>query len=178
METIILLPDGWISKKDKPVTDDILPLLSSIVCLATGVTLRSFFDMVQRYPDLLRLSPYLEPLEKITTSGNGPAMKSSEINGLVFYKTIAMKGFPGTPTVEIYNSLKGVQDSGKKALKFFQVETLAAHDLALGKLEHVIFGDGQDMFVYDTYYTLFELVEGIAWDLSFCFNPKRCSLRR
>jgi hypothetical protein len=89
-----------------------------------------------------------------------------------------MKGFPGTPRVEIYNSLKGIQDEKKMLLKFFSVETLVNHELTLGKLEHVIFGDGQDMFTYDTYYSLFELVEGIAWDLSFCFNPIQCTLRR
>jgi hypothetical protein len=178
METITLLPDGRITKKDKPVTVDILPVLSSTVCLATDVTLGSFFDMVQHYPDLMRISPYLEPLMKIIDSKDGPGMKTEEISHLVFYKTVAMKGFPGTPRVEIYNSLKGIQDNGKKPLNSFQVETLAGHDLTLGKLEHVIFGDGQDMFVYDTCYTLFELVEGIAWDLSFCFNPIQCTLRR
>ncbi len=178
METITLLPDGRITKKDKPVTADILPVLSSTICLAPEVTLGSFFDMVQHYPDLMRISPYLEPLMKIIDSKDGPGMKTEEISHLVFYKTVAMKGFPGTPRVEIYNSLKGIQDNGKKPLNSFQVETLAAHDLALGKLEHVIFGDGQDMFVYDTCYTLFELVEGIAWDLSFCFNPIQCTLRR
>jgi hypothetical protein len=178
MDTITLMPDGWIVKKDIPVSADILPVLSSTICLAPGVTLGSFFDMVQHYPDLMRISPYLDPLVKIIASGGGPCLKTEEISHLIFYKTVAMKGFPGTPRVEIYNSLKGIQDNCKKALNVFQVDTLAGHALILGKLEHVIFGDGQDMFVYDTCYTLFELVEGIAWDLSFCFNPIQCTLRR
>ena len=178
MESITLMPDGWIYKKDKKIGPDILPLLSNTICLEKGVTLGSFFKMIGQYPDLVRLSDYLEPLLKIAGAAGASAYASEDIQKLVFYKTIAMKGFPGTPRVEIYNSLKGVQDEKKILLKFFSVETLVHHELILGKLEHVIFGDGQDMFTYDTYYSLFELVEGIAWDLSFCFNPIQCTLRR
>ncbi|MEE4363901.1 MAG: hypothetical protein V2J08_08195 [Desulfotignum sp.] len=178
MDAITLMPDGWIYKKDKKMAADILPLLSNTICLEKRVTLGSFFNMVKKYPDLIRLSDYLEPLLNIAAAAGENAYPTEDIQKLVFYKTIAMKGFPGTPRVEIYNSLKGIQNEKKMLLKFFSVETLVNHELTLGKLEHVIFGDGQDMFTYDTYYSLFELVEGIAWDLSFCFNPIQCTLRR
>jgi hypothetical protein len=178
MESITLMPDGWLYKKDKKTAPDILPLLSNTICLEKGVTLASFFKMAGQYPDLIRLSDYLAPLLEIAGAAGPNACASEDIQKLVFYKTIAMKGFPGTPRVEIYNSLKGIQDEKKILLKFFQVESLVHHELTLGKLEHVIFGDGQDMFTYDTCYSLFELVEGIAWDLSFCFNPIQCTLRR
>lgn len=178
MDILTLTSEGRVLTKNKKAAKEILPLLSNTICLAPGFSLASFFEMVQHYPDLMRLSHYLEPLVKIGDTGDAQAVKSGEIQQLVFYKTIAMKGFPGTPRVEIYNSLKGVQDNKMISLKFFQIETLAAHELTLGKLEHVIFGDGQEMFTYDTCYSLFELVEGIAWDLSFCFNPIQCTLRR
>ena len=178
MESITLMPDGLIYKKDKKMAADILPLLSNTVSLGKKVTLGSFFRMVEKYPDLVRLSDYLEPLANIAAAAGESAYAAEDIQNLVFYKTIAMKGFPGNPRVEIYNSLKGIQDGKKILLKFFSVETLVRHELTLGKLEHVIFGDGQDMFTYDTCYTLFELVEGIAWDLSFCFNPIQCTVRR
>jgi hypothetical protein len=65
-----------------------------------------------------------------------------------------------------------------KDLKFLHTETLMDHTLTLGKLNHIVFGDKEDIFQYETFYTLFELVEGIAWELSFNFNPLQCSIRR
>jgi hypothetical protein len=103
--------------------------------------------------------------------------KAGEIEGLVFYKTVAMKGFPGNPGMEIYNSLKGVKAGEILGLKFFQVESLLEHDFCLGELKHIIFGDSQDMFTYETHYTLYELIEGVAWEMSFNFNPLQCSIR-
>jgi hypothetical protein len=74
--------------------------------------------------------------------------------------------------------LKGVSNDEAKDLKFFHLETLLGHPLKLGQLKHVVFGDKEDVFQFDTFYTLFELVEGIAWELSFNFNPLQCSIRR
>ena len=103
--------------------------------------------------------------------------KDPGLDRLVFFKTIAMKGFPGDPALEIYNSLKGVKGSEILGLKFFQMESLLEHKLLLGELKHIIFGDAQDMFTYATSYSLYELIEGVAWELSFNFNPLQCSLR-
>jgi len=63
-------------------------------------------------------------------------------------------------------------------LKFFHLETLLDHRLTLGDLKHVVFGDTEDGLQFETFYTLFEFVEGIAWELSFNFNPLQCSIRR
>lgn len=181
MESIRLTPDGRILEREKEIPGSGLEVLSRTIDLAPGFTLSSFFALLRNYPDLVRLSEYLDPLLKMAAAV-APAdvqnFKTQDIQGLVFYKTIAMKGFPGTPRVEIYNSLKGIRDTEKTVLKFFQVESLLAHSLVLGELTHVIFGDGQDSFSYDTSYSLFELVEGIAWELSFNFNPLQCTLRR
>ena len=48
--------------------------------------------------------------------------------------------------------------------------------LRLGKLRHVIFGDLVDSFEFDTFFNLFELIDGIAWDLSFHNRPRACQL--
>ena len=38
--------------------------------------------------------------------------------------------------------------------------------------------DRVDIFEFDTVYTLFELIDGIAWELSFHGTPKQCEIRR
>jgi len=93
MESITLMPDGWLYKKDKKTAPDILPLLSNTICLEKGVTLASFFKMAGQYPDLIRLSDYLAPLLEIAGAAGPNACASEDIQKLVFYKTIAMKGF-------------------------------------------------------------------------------------
>mgnify|MGYP001070394922 CR=1 FL=1 len=50
--------------------------------------------------------------------------------------------------------------------------------LRLGKLRHVIFGDRVDLFEFDTVFNLFELIDGIAWELSFQNLPQTCDIRR
>ncbi len=177
MEKVSLTKDGIIMKKGKPVTDNVFSLLSNIIELESGFTLASFFAMVARYREFIKMSELLETFLSITEAANGQFPKTHEIEGLIFYKTIAMKGFPGKPGIQIYNSLKGIKDTRTKALKFFQMESLLEHELILGDLKHIVFGDGQDMFTYETFYSLFELIEGITWEMSFNFNPLQCSIR-
>ncbi|MCK5097700.1 MAG: hypothetical protein KAR45_06325, partial [Desulfobacteraceae bacterium] len=105
-------------------------------------------------------------------------LKTEELESLLFYKTIEIKGFPGNPSLNFYNTIKGIFNKKTMDLKFFHLETLLDHTFKLGKLKHVVFGDKEDAFQYDTFYTLFELVEGVAWELSFNFNPLQCSIRR
>ena len=177
MEKIILTDDGSILKRGRTFTGNPLSLLSSLVELAPGFTLAGFFNMVARHRVFLGMSELLVPLAQMAAGGENPCPKTGEIDGLVFYKTVAMKGFPGTPGVDIYNSLKGVKADETVGLKFFQMESLLEHDFCLGALKHIIFGDPQDMFTYDTQYSLFELIEGVAWELSFNFNPLQCAIR-
>ena len=177
METLRLTPEGKILQKNRPATGDPLSWLTHLVTLDAGVTLASFFTMIRSCPDFIRLSPVLDPLVDMAEAVGGTFPKAEEIDGLVFYKTVAMKGFPGRPGIEIYNSLKGVKADQILGLKFFQVESLLEHNLCLGDLKHVIFGDSQDMFTCDTHYSIFELIDGVAWEMSFNFNPLQCSIR-
>lgn len=178
METILIHKKGDITKKGKPVTGSILTLLGNSIKIEDNATLGSFFMMVKKYPDLLVISDVLESLVQIALKEETLGFKTPELNALIFYKTIEIKGFPGVPTLNFYNSLKGVMDKKLIALKFFHLENLLDHNLKLGDLEHVVFGDKEDAFSFKTFYTLFELVEGIAWELSFNFNPLECSIRR
>lgn len=178
MEKIILTQKGFILKKGKPVDNNVFSFLSHIIKLEQGFTLSSFFAMVSQYPELIKLSQFLDTYLTMASASNGKFPKTREIDRLVFFKTISMKGFPGKPGIQIYNSLKGIKEDQTKALKFFQMESLLDHQLILGDLKHIIFGDGQDLFTYETFYSLFELIEGITWEMSFNFNPLQCSIRR
>ncbi|MCG8565051.1 MAG: hypothetical protein MI747_08220 [Desulfobacterales bacterium] len=178
MNRLTLTGDGKIRFRGEPVTQSVYSLLSRSIDLAGDVTLASFFRMIRNYPDFLVLSEMLPALMEICSTSQPGWEKTEEIDSLVFYKTITMKGGKERTGLEIYTSLAGVKDAGKVQLKFFQLESLLGHSLELGQLEHVIFGDGQDLFQYDTVYTLFEFIEGICWELSFNFNPLQCTLRR
>ena len=181
METIQIRKDGTILKKNKPVRTHCLDLLGHSVCLAPDFMLASFFQMVRAYPQLKKVSPLFEAFLGIIPETGPVPERSDEIKGLTFYKTIEIIGFPGTPAIQIYNSLKGrMPDKLHEPmdLKFFHLESLLGHTLSLGQLQHIVFGDNQDIFSFDTFYTLFELLEGIAWELSFNFNPLECSIRR
>ncbi|MCP3940444.1 MAG: hypothetical protein GY710_03055 [Desulfobacteraceae bacterium] len=177
MEKITLTKEGLILKKKTAVTVDVFSLLSNTIELEPGFTLASFFALISQYPELIKMSQLLETFLTMVKAGNGQFPKTLEIEKLVFFKTIAMKGFPGKPGIQIYNSLKGIKDNQTKILKFFQMESLLEHELILGDLKHIIFGDGQDMFTYETFYSLFELIEGVTWEMSFNFNPLQCSIR-
>jgi hypothetical protein len=50
--------------------------------------------------------------------------------------------------------------------------------LRLGKLKHVVFGDKIDVFEFETVFSLFEFIDGVAWELSFHGAPEACELRR
>jgi len=178
LEKIFIDPYGHILKKGKQQTGPVLKLLGKPIELDKAFTLRSFFLMLDQYPELKQISEILEPLIKIVTGNDGLGAKTDEIESLVFYKTIEIQGFPGKPKLNSYNSLKGVMNKTARDLKFLHPETLMDHTLTLGKLNHIVFGDKEDIFQYETFYTLFELVEGIAWELSFNFNPLQCSIRR
>jgi len=160
------------------MTPSVLKLLGTSIELDEKFTLGSFFMMLETYPDLKNISEILEPLLEIVSKNAGSEAKTKELHSLLFYKTIEIKGFPGNPSLNFYNSLKGIYNKTAKDLKFFHLETLLDLKLNLGKLKHVVFGDKEDVFQYETFYTLFELVEGIAWELSFNFNPLQCSIRR
>jgi hypothetical protein len=177
MEKLMLTKEGRMMKQRKPFTGNPLTALSLHVELEPGFTLASFFSMIRTYKVFIQLSQLLDPLLTMAEDAGKNFPKAREMDQLVFYKTIAMRGFPGKPGLEIYNSLKGVKGGKILGLKFFQMESLLEHELCLGELKHIIFGDQQDMFTYDTSYSLYELIEGVAWEMSFNFNPLQCSIR-
>jgi len=178
MEKINLHRNGTLRQKGNPVNQKPLFFLGHSITFDDDVTLASVFHMLRFHPCLKEISPLLNTYLDMIPDTDPTSIRSNEIDGLVFFKTIEIVGFPGDPAIQIFNSLKGRTKKGMKDLKFFHLESLLDHQLQLGQLRHIIFGDKQDVFMFDTFYTLFELLEGIAWELSFNFNPLECSIRR
>ena len=48
----------------------------------------------------------------------------------------------------------------------------------LGRLKHMVLGDQVDIFEFETVFSLFEFIDGIAWELSFHDIPESCEIRR
>ena len=87
-----------------------------------------------------------------------------------------MIGFPGQPRLEIYNSLCGIRAGKTFEIRSFHLENILDMPLQLGRLKHIVFGDKVEIFEFDTIFNLFELIEGIVWELSFHATPRECAL--
>ena len=201
METVRLTRDGrLVGPGDVPVTDP-LPALSLAISLEEGCTLRSFFLMLRRYPDLLKLSEFLPAVladaEKCPVSG----CLSDDISLLAVGKTMELIGFPGEPRAEPYLWLRGLAaPSGgavppsldaeqpgvflaglmeaNREIRFTPLEILLDTPLFLAGLKHVVLGDVDRSLFCETRFTLFEVVDGLAWEFGFRGGSQQCSIGR
>lgn len=177
MNAVTLKKDGSIQLNEKTVVTDALDLLSFQITLDETYTLRSFFKMVNKYTLFARLnaffSDYTEQYRRCPPQGCDAGL----LDYLEFGKTVEMIGVPDK-RLEIYNSLFGVQANETSEIKSMQLASLLDVRLKLGKLKHIVFGDRVDIFEFDTVYTLFEFIDGIAWQLGFHATPEQCELRR
>ena len=103
---------------------------------------------------------------------------TNDFHYLELNKTIEMIGFPGKPQIEIYTSFSGIYGDQACELKPYLLKNLLDMALKLGKLRHIVFGDKVDIFEFETVFTLFEIIDGIAWVLSFQAGSIECALRR
>ena len=207
METVRLTRDGrLVGPGDAPVADP-LPALSLAISLEEGCTLRSFFLMLRRYPDLSKLSEFLPAVladaEKCPASG----CFSDEISLLAVGKTMELIGFPGEPRAELYLWLRGLAAPPEEAappggaappsldadqpgiflaglmeanreIRFIPLEILLDTPLFLAGLKHVVLGDVDRSLFCETRFTLFEVVDGLAWEFGFRGGSQQCSIGR
>lgn len=178
MDNVRLNVDGTIHTIRKGDPAALLACLARQVELAPGYTLRSFFKMLEAYDALVHLNAFFPDLLDQFHRGADDACRVDGIDWLVLEKTVEMVGFPGEPRLEIYRSFSGWCDGQTIPIKEFQVDMLLDMPVRLGKLKHVIFGDQVDVFEFDTVFILFELVEGIGWELGFHGTPRECQIRR
>lgn len=178
MNTITITNDGSVICSGKKAENDILLYLSHKVELEESFTLRSFFEMIQRYPVLEKLNPFFSSfMQQYRTSSKNDS-QAEYVDFLELSKTVEMIGYPGNPRLEVYNAFRGITGKESIEIKFFQIQTLLNTPVKLGNLKHVIFGDKVDVFEFETFYNLFEFIDGIAWELSFHGAPATCEIRR
>ncbi len=177
MNAVTLKKGGSIYQNGRALESDALDVLSSQIVLEQGYTLRSYFEMLDKYALFAKLNEFFpthtEHYHNCPERGCGIGL----LDYLEFGKTVEMIGVPDR-RLEIYNSLIGVQRSEASEIRSMQLESLLDIPLKLGRLKHIVFGDRVDIFEFDTVYTLFEFIDGIAWELSFHVTPEQCELRR
>jgi hypothetical protein len=178
MNVVTLQSDGSVSEGRKCLTDDPLEFLGYKLEIADGVTLRAFFEMIKKYPLLARLNPFLPTYLKHYRLCSNTGCVYPGIDHLELDKTIEMIGFPGEPRLEMYTTMRGVRGKEKVDLKDTGLDSLLDIPLKLGKVKHVVMGDHVDIFEFDTVFTLFEMIDGIVWELSFLGALTGCPLRR
>jgi hypothetical protein len=178
MNTATLQIDGSILSSGLSAQAEPLCCLPLRVELETGYYLRCLFRMLDRYPVLARINDFLPDLMEQYRACPDTGCRWPAFSHLEFAKTVEMIGFPGKPRMEIYNAFRGVKDAEGEEIRSIRMENLLDMPVRLGQLRHVVFGDKVDIFEFDTVYTLFEFIDGIAWDLSFHGTPRECQLRR
>lgn len=177
MNKITLKQDGSIADNDKIVEANPLMFLGFEVVPEDAYTLRSFFQMFEKYPLLADLNTFFPSYLKqyLESPENNCVYDGFEY--LEFAKTVEMIGFPGEPRLEIYSSLRGVYGTERFEIRDVPLENLLDMPLRLGHLTHIVFGDKVDMLEFDTVFNLFEFIDGILWELSFQGTLMQCELR-
>jgi hypothetical protein len=178
MNRITLHGDGSIGSEEREGGIDPLEYLGFGIVLEAGYRLRSFFRMIERFPLLIKLNPFLPAFLEIYRQAPKTGCIWPDFDCLEFTKTVEMIGFPGKPRLEIYHSILGVRDQDASEIRFIQMENLLDMPVRLGKLKHIVFGDTVDIFEFETVFTLFEYIDSISWEFSFHGTPKECQLRR
>ena len=177
MNAVTLKNNGAINRNGKTVATDALDILGYQIVLEEVYTLRSFFNMLNKYTLLEKLNAFFPSFIEQYDSCPEQGCDAGLLDYLEFGKTVEMIGVPDK-RLEIYHSLFGVQAGETTEIKSMQLASLLDLPLKLGKLKHIVFGDRVDIFEFDTVYTLFEFIDGIAWQLGFHANPEQCELRR
>jgi len=179
MNQVTLKCDGTLAEGGKTAGADPLMYLGDQVVFEEGCTLRSFFRMLEKHPAYQKLNAFLPSyLEQYCNSPESGCLYDG-FGLLEFAKNVEMIGFPGKPRVEIYNSFYGVADGGEAvALRSVPLENLLDMPVRLGSLKHIVFGDRVDVLAFDTVFNLFELIDGILWELGFQGTLMACEWRR
>ncbi|SHI75359.1 hypothetical protein ACQ0P8_04265 [Halodesulfovibrio aestuarii] len=177
MEGLILAHDGTLRLNDTAAAD-VISCLRHKVVFEDGVTLRSVFSLFSTYPETLRLNPFLQGACDDAAACKNSGCTTEEFTHLELYRQLEMTGAPGTPEMNIHTLVRGINDTGRHELRFFRLDTLLDMPLLLGQMRHVLFGDRTSELYCNTTFSLFEVIEGIAWELSFQGGSLTCSLRR
>ena len=176
MNRVILQPDGQLKAESRDIVQQPLACLGHQVQLEVDCRLRSYFQMLEKYPVLTQLGAFYDHIldQYRRCPGHGCIWEAFE--HLELSKTVEMIGYPGSPRLEIYNIFNGVSATQSSEIRSLAMEFLLDIPLRLGRLKHIVFGDNVDTFEFETVYTLFEFIDSIAWELSFHGTPAQCNI--
>jgi hypothetical protein len=177
MNSVTLRANGTLAAGSKPVTENPLMHLGHQLQLDPDCTLRSYFHLLDAYEPLTRLGDFFTILRRQYDQCPGSGCLWPEYSCLEFAKVVEMVGFPGDPRLDIYNAFQGRKGDTLEEIRSLPLAVLVDMPIRLGRLRHVIFGDSVDTFEFDTIYTLFEFIDGVAWELSFHGAPPECQIR-
>lgn len=200
METVHLTPAGLLATPEGAAVHDPLPALHSRLRLEAGCTLRSFFAMLEQYPLLVSLSEFLPAALAEAEACPATGCRDEGIQALVIGKTMELIGFPGEPRAESYLWLRGLpavandaeaaraerrdEDApstharADKEIRFLPLQLLLDLPLVHGGLTHTVLGGPRRELFCTTSFTLFETIDGLAWEFSFQNDAQQCSLER
>lgn len=177
MNQVTLRPNGLMEVGAKPVTNQPLLYLGYQLQLAPECTLRSYFQMIDTYAPFSQLGDFFQILREQYARCPAQGCQWPDYDCLEFAKIVEMIGYPGEPRLEIYNAFQGVKGAEAEEIRTLPLEVLLDMPVRLGNLKHKVFGDQVDTFEFETVYSLFEFIDGIAWELSFHGVPPECQLR-
>jgi hypothetical protein len=177
MNTLTLAANGMIFTEPETEVTQPLAALAGKVILQDGYTLRSFLSMVRRYPDFQAISVFIPPLLDECAKYRDSGCVTDMLTHLELVKRVEMIGFPGEPRFNILCALTGRYKEQEQELRLFQLDNLLDMPVRLGLLKHSVFGDSVNIMEFETDYTLFEFIEGIAWEFGFQRFPEHCSIR-
>ena len=176
MNTIVLQSDGVLMHRQRPMANEPLPYLGFQVALVPQCTLRSFFRMLERYADLIKLNPFCDSFVTHYKTCSAKGCCCDGVERLELTRTVEMIGYPGDPSMQLFISLEGRCGADSCDIKPYWLEQLLDLPLYLGRLTHCIFGDKVDTIDFETGFNLFELIDGICWQLSFHNLPEQCRI--
>lgn len=177
MNQIVLLADGCLVYGEQVIEANPLRYSGFEVLLEPDCTLRSFFNCLDRHAELSRLNPFLDAFQAYLPNCPESGCVCDDIDRLALCRTVEIIGHPAPPRMELSVSLAGFLEETRCDIRHFWFENLLDMPLALGKLHHVVFGDPMNTMVFDTVFTLFELIDGICWQLSFHNLPAVCRIQ-
>lgn len=171
MDAIRLHSDGTLSS-EAPFAG----LLRMRLELDGDVTLRSFFRLLKRNPLARELVPGLGDALAEAEACPASGCRYPGLEALRLGKRVELTGFPGTPRVEVYLAVEGVGDELPE-LRFFRLRDMLDTPLQTGTARHVLLGETATALDAETSFTVFDLLEGMGWELGFQGGSLTCNLK-
>lgn len=183
MNEVILTQEGELQRQNGSPAPDPLAVLSARLVLGEGVCLRSVLRLLGRHPELQRLSEFGPGLAAQLAAWPAEGCLAPGLACLEFARVVEVIGHPPPARLEVYHVLRGRlsgvgEGDGDVEIKSWQVEQLLDVPLSLGPVRQVVFGDRMDHTPMQASCTLFDLLDGVIWQLAFHSTPRECALRR